>query len=229
MAWPKLLVLVRHGESVGNTMTVQQRAAYPLSSHAYPLTERGRQQATITGDWLRETFGTFDVRFTSYYMRTVETMKLLCPDEPYFEDARLAESQRGIYHVVTHKQMKERFPEELERKKLEGLYHYRPLGGENWPDLELRIHSFEDFLIREHSEDTVLCSIHGNWRIAHRRVRHHVPIEELMDAYNRPPIENASVTVYRGTGHGRSKLELIADNFVPWEGILPPTQHIRNA
>src|SRR5512142_438697 len=50
MGWPKRLVLVRHGESLGNTMTVDERATCEVSTHAYPLTPRGREQARITGD-----------------------------------------------------------------------------------------------------------------------------------------------------------------------------------
>ena len=79
MAWPKLLVLVRHGESEGNVRTMDERTWYSLPTHGYPLTERGRAQAAITGTFLRQRFGSFDVRYTSYYVRARETMEILCP------------------------------------------------------------------------------------------------------------------------------------------------------
>ena len=122
MAWPKCLVLVRHAESEGNVLTVDERTKFTTPTHAYGLTERGRKQAEITGQFLKDNFPPFDVRYVSYYKRSKETMDILCPDDlPPYEDPRLAEAQRGIYHTMTREQLRMRFPEEIERKKREGL------------------------------------------------------------------------------------------------------------
>ncbi|HTK60156.1 MAG TPA: histidine phosphatase family protein, partial [Candidatus Baltobacteraceae bacterium] len=133
MPWPDLLVLVRHAESEGNVRTVAERAAYEVSTHAYPLTARGREQARLTGEWLRQGHRPFDVHYTSYYARAQETMKIMYPDAHVYEDPRLAEANRGIYHTYTEAEIASLCPKELARKKREGLYHHRPLGGENWP------------------------------------------------------------------------------------------------
>lgn len=225
MGWPSLLVLVRHAESLGNTMTVDERALFDQSTHAYPITERGQRQAAITGDWLRRAFGTFDARYVSYYERSKQTMDILCPGEKAYEDPRLAEAQRGMYHVLTKAQLEECYPDELARKKREGLYHYRPFGGENWPDIELRIHSFLGTLARDYDGKKVLIVVHGHWLILFQRLIHHYSIEEATRRYHGGVVKNASVTVYRGTGPWwwpwrRDRLELVSENVVPWKDVL---------
>lgn len=219
MGWPKTLVLVRHAESVGNTMKVDERAAYHTSSHAYPLTERGKAQAAITGEWLRQNFPPFDVHYVSYYKRAKETMEIMFPDAKVYEDPRLAEAQRGIYHVMTREQMEARYPEELVRKEREGLYHYRPPGGENSPDVELRIHSFLGTLTRDCEDENVVIVVHGNWLIFFQRLLHRFSIDEAIRRYHEGVVENASVTVYRNElSCGKSRLALEKENVVPWEG-----------
>lgn len=220
MAWPKLLVLVRHGESEGNVLSVDRRAAFECSIHAYPLTERGRNQAMMTGNFVRDKYGDFDVRYTSYYRRAMETMGRLILSKKFYVDPRLAEANRGIYHSMTRRQIEERFPEELVRKQREGLYHYRPFGGENWPDVELRIHSFLGTLARDCAGDKVLIVVHGHWLILFQRLIHHFTPDEAVERYHQHLAENCSVTTYRGRrAHligPRSRLELVLDKHVPW-------------
>jgi len=224
MAWPKLLVLVRHAESAGNVLSVNERATYESPTYAYPLTERGRRQAALTAEYLHKRFDRFDVRYTSYYARAKETMSILCPGEKCYEDPRLAEAQRGIWHAMTRDEIRDRFPEEIRRRDREGLYHHRPLGGENWPDVELRIHSFLGTLARDYAGARVLIVVHGHWLILFQRLIHHHSIDECVRRYHERLAENASVTVYAGRNSwlfGPSRLELSLEAFVPWKGALP--------
>lgn len=163
MAWPKLLVFVRHAESEGNIRNSDERAEFDLSTHKYNITDRGVKQAEMTGEYLKEKFGEFDVYYQSYYTRTKNTLRAMYSDVKVYEDPRLAEAQRGIWHTMTKQQDRERFPEELIRKEREDLYHYRPWGGENWLDIELRIHSFLGTLSRDYGDKKVLCIVHGHW------------------------------------------------------------------
>lgn len=219
MAWPKLLVLVRHAESEGNIRSSDERIKFDLSTHAYTLTPRGEQQAQLTGKYLQKRFGAFDVYYQSYYTRNKQTMGIMYPDARVFEDSRLAEAQRGIWHTTTMAQMKRRFPEEIVRRKREGLYHYRPWGGENWADIELRIHSFLGTLSRDYGGKKVLCTVHGHWLILFQKLIHHFSIEEALDRYEKKVVENASVTIYEGKMTKRkSRLVLKEENVVPWLG-----------
>lgn len=195
MAWPKTLVLVRHAESVGNTLSADERADYDLSTHSYPLTARGREQAKITGEYLKSHYGSFDAYYVSYYRRSWETMEIMYPDAKKYEDPRLAEAQRGIWHTLNRSEIDKYMPWEAKRKAREGYYHYRPPGGENWPDVELRIHSFLGTLNRDYGDKNVLIVVHGHWLVLFQRLIHHFSIDEAMkrasDVY-----DNASITHY---------------------------------
>jgi len=221
MAWPKLLVFVRHAESEGNIRSADERAQFDLSTHSYNLTPRGTKQAEITGKYLHDRFGEFDVYYQSYYSRTRQTLETMYPEAHVYEDPRLAEAQRGIWHTMTQDQIKVRFPEEVERKKREGLYHYRPLGGENWPDIELRIHSFLGTLARDYEGKKVLCVVHGHWLILFQRLIEHFSIPAAVEKYQTAIFENAAVTIYEGKEiAGKSRLVLVEENIVPWKDKL---------
>lgn len=219
MGWPKELVLVRHAESEGNVRDVAERAEYDVATHDYDITERGREQARITGEWLHGKYPDgFDVFYTSYYRRARETMAVMYPDAKVYEDPRLAEGQRGIYHTYTEAQIAECFPYERARKEREGLYHYRPPGGENWADIELRIHSFLGTVTRDLHAQRVLIVVHGHWLLLMQRLIEHFSIEDAIDRYKGKIVANTSVTRYVGNG-GYRRIEFL-DYVVPWEGKL---------
>src|SRR5690606_24656308 len=163
MAWPDNLVFVRHAQSIGNIRSADERAEFDVASHAYDLTPRGQKQAEITGQYLSDRFGPFDIYYVSYYARARQTMQFICNGQKVYEDPRLAEAQRGMWHTMTKDQVLQRYPEEIARKEREGLYHYRPWGGENWPDIEMRIHSFLGTLNRDCGGKNVLVVCHGHW------------------------------------------------------------------
>lgn len=219
MAWPTQLVLVRHAESEGNVLSVDERAQYDVSTHEYKLTLRGREQAKITGKFLRDTYEPFDAHYVSYYTRSKETMSIMCHGARVYEDPRLAEAQRGIWHTMTKAQIDQCFPHESARKRREGLYHYRPLGGENWPDVELRIHSFLGTLSRDYAGQNVLMVVHAHWLILFQRLMHRFSIEKALTRYKAGVFENASVTAYADVWtEGVHRLTLHSENVVPWKG-----------
>ena len=220
MGWPKLLVLVRHAESEGNVRTAEERAAYEVPTHKYELTERGRRQAALTGLWLRGEYGGFDVRYTSYYRRAQETLLIMRgPREKVYEDPRLREAERGIWATHTQEQIARLYPGEIERKAREGLYHYRPIGGQNWPDIEERIHSFLGTLARDCGGKKVLIVVHGHWLILFQRLIERFSIEDAVRRYRDATAPNASVTTYRGAPWWRrSRLVRVCEHVTPWEG-----------
>ncbi len=220
MGWPKILALVRHAESEGNVLNADQRAEYDVATHRYKLTERGRAQAKITGAWLNMQYGKFDVRYVSYYRRSAETMHIMCPGLKTYEDSRLAEAQRGLWHTMTEKQVRECYPEEFARREKEGLYHYRPWGGQNGPDVELSIYSFLSTLNRDHEGQSVLAVVHGRWLVLFQRVVEHFSIEAALDRFEHNVAENASVTIYMNKRrYGKSRLARTG-YVIPWQGKI---------
>lgn len=226
MAWPKKIVLVRHAESTGNILTAEERTKYEVSPDQYPLTERGEQQAAFTGQYLREHFS-FDIFYSSYYLRAQQTMKIMFPESRIYEDPRLAEANRGIWHTLTRDEVARMFPAEIIRRDRENMYHYRPWGGENWPDIELRIHSFLGTLARDYEGQSLCIIVHGSWLILFQRLIEHFSIQEAIRRYKAGAANNASVTIYEGREvAGKSRLVLTEQNLTPWIGQIPdgPTQ-----
>jgi broad specificity phosphatase PhoE len=221
MGWPKLLVVVRHAESEGNVRTFDERVQMPVSNFRFKLTKRGKQQAAISGEYVREKFGEFDGYFTSYYERAKETFKIMFPDVCAIEDARLCESQRGILHNLSADQVAAIFPDEAARLAKEGLYHCRPIGGENWLDVELRIHSFIEMLRQDYQDQRVLIVAHGQWLFLLQKVLEQTSMEEALAAYKPELYGNASVTSYvPKSDKGRLRLRIEDFNFVPWHDRL---------
>jgi broad specificity phosphatase PhoE len=197
---------------------VDERTKFGKPSHRYGITVRGKCQAEITRDYLKERFGAFDLHYLSYYERARQTMKILVPDAKARVDERMRETERGIWHSLTREEIEKSFPFEIERKKREGLYHYRPWGGENWPDVQLRIRSFLETVNRDQGGKRVLFVVHGHWLILLEMLLQHFSIEEAERRYRDEVVENCSVTVY--VSESGSRLRLVDHNIVPWRGKL---------
>lgn len=225
--WPDTIIFVRHAQSEGNLLDPDQRAATPIGTNLYALTTLGEEQATITGAWLRHQFPNPDGFYTSYYTRTQATAARCYPDREPYVDERLAEAQRGIRHTMTSADIARQMPWENERRAREGLYHYRPPGGENCPDIELRIRSWNHTMHRRYAGRTIVVVTHGNWLLLWKKIIHHWTIDQYVAAYEHEDhparAANASVTIYRGVRRKGQSIIIPDPNepyIVPWEGKI---------
>lgn len=210
----KSLTVIRHGESIGNLIDANARAQEPESTLRFPLTERGRNQASATGEVLRARGVTFDAHLVSHYERARETASLVFPGITFREDARIGEAQRGIWNTMTDDEVRAIYPREFARREKEGWYHYRPIGGENWTDIEVRIHSLLETLHRECADQDVVVVSHAAWLHCLERVLIGTPIDRLIDDYvNGPGYANASLTTYV---RSKRRLTLQTKNRVLW-------------
>ncbi|MEU6484116.1 histidine phosphatase family protein [Streptomyces sp. NPDC046887] len=160
MARPRRIVLVRHGESEGNTDdTVYEREP----DHALRLTDRGRRQAEAAGERLREAFGEERVSvYVSPYRRTHETLRALRLDPSLTrvrEEPRLREQDWGNWQD----------PADVGRQKAKrdayGHFFYRFAQGESGADVYDRVGAFLESLHRSFAEPdhppNVLLVTHG--------------------------------------------------------------------
>ncbi len=205
--WMTHLVIVRHGESQRN---VGRMAALAAGEHAYhgdvrdmdvPLTARGTKQAEYTGRHLARKFR-FDRVFVSPYLRTVQTADCLLSRFPYHVDVtyeeRIREKEFGILDGLTRPGIAALYPEELRRREREGKYYYRPPGGESYPDVALRLHSFLGTLARDCRQQSVLVVCHSVVVLMFRRLLERLTEKELL-AIDRDPEQdvcNCSITWY---------------------------------
>ena len=139
------IVLIRHGESEGNTAREEAEAAeaevidVKQRDADVPLSALGRQQALA----LRTELGTsWDRAWTSPYVRARQTAELACPGLHFRVDERLRDRELGILDRLTSRGVRARYPQEAERRRWLGKFYYRPPGGESWADLVLRLRSW---------------------------------------------------------------------------------------
>lgn len=171
MTMPIDLVLVRHGESEGNVANKRSRAGDHSAftpefreriGAVWRLTDRGRQQATIAGEWIRANLGDrFDRYYVSEYIRAQETAAHLnLPGARWFRDFYLRERDWGDMDVMPDDTRQERFAESLLRRERDGFY-WTPPNGESIAQLCLRIDRVIDTLHRECSDKHVIIVCHG--------------------------------------------------------------------
>jgi NAD+ kinase len=168
------LVLVRHGQSEGNAAKRRSEAgdhtAFTqdfLNRHtsSFRLTERGREQARLTGDYLRRTFYdrgvVFDRCVTSEYVRAMETAALLSlPNAEWYRDVYLTERDWGALDSCPENEREEKFGTELQRRQVQPFF-WRPPNGESFLQLCMRVDRVLDTLHRECSDKRVIVVCHG--------------------------------------------------------------------
>jgi len=103
------LAIVRHGESVrnhasdlahhGDTTLLEYQLRFETDESAWDLTQRGIDQARISGLWIRENIAEhFDARYTSPFKRSRQTAANLgLRKDHWIVDKRLRERDWGIY------------------------------------------------------------------------------------------------------------------------------------
>jgi broad specificity phosphatase PhoE/cyclophilin family peptidyl-prolyl cis-trans isomerase len=167
--YPSRLVIVRHGESEQNVALDLPEDSIDIDKIAairdadIKLTERGQLQALQTGKYLAAT-ARFDVCFSSPYLRAIRTAELIAKRLGYplkiYKDNRLREKEFGRLHGLLPKNIKERFPIEYAARERDGKYWYRFPGGENYPDVEMRISSFIEKVARQYAGRSILVVTH---------------------------------------------------------------------
>lgn len=199
MGYPSTLVFVRHAESESNVIAdLDARSQLGKGTQHFMITPLGQKQALNAGTWIRKYVGSFDQVFVSSYRRTRDTLAIMFPEVTPTECALLDEANFGFKHYMLAVEMLEKYPYEFQREALEGRYHYRPAGGESWPDVEIRVRLFLSELRETCANQTVLVVGHGAWYQAFRRVTEGLSIEQTFDAKDYHYIENCGIRVYRG-------------------------------
>lgn len=152
MTMPLNLIFVRHGhseanEAMGQAKKGDNRLLTPdfreIPGHRWRLTEKGREQARIAGDWIRANMATrFDRYYASPFVRTMETAAHLeLPNTEWRLDQRLRERDWGEINSVPPPEHQTRYPQNALIKKIDALY-WRPPAGESIADVRLRVRKF---------------------------------------------------------------------------------------
>ena len=230
------LMLVRHGESVGNVAaTAAERAGLEVidldtRDADTPLSRLGTEQATALGAWLRdhpEGAGP-EVVWCSPYVRAVQTATIALQAAGATLDMRLDERLRdrelGILDRLTTTGVDARFPTEGQRRRHLGKFYYRPPGGESWADLALRVRAFLSDLDRQESGRRVLVVAHDAIIMTIRYVCESLTEREVLDLGRQTPVRNAAVTRLVRTSRAWELAAFNEDDHLEREGA-PVTTH----
>ena len=207
------LILVRHGESMGNVAREQAEAAgaevidIGMRDADVPLSELGQQQAQALGGWLAELDPSEQPTqvWSSPYRRAMQTAAEALTSAgmslPIRQDERLRDRELGILDLLTGTGVRSRFPEEAQRRRWLGKLYYRPPGGESWSDVALRLRSFLADLDRQDSADAgpLLIVCHDAVILLFRYVLENLDETELFDLARAGSIRNASITMLQLT------------------------------
>ncbi|MFN8075100.1 MAG: histidine phosphatase family protein [Kineosporiaceae bacterium] len=218
---PARLVVVRHGESLGNVADAEahrhqaSRLTLDVRDADVELSATGRDQADALGRWWAGSAGPLpDAVLSSPFRRAFDTARRALAQLPGHDaqrlqpirDERLRERDLGAFDGMTGLGIRTDHPDEARRRTQQGKFYYRPPGGESWCDVALRVRS----LLR----DVDLRWPGGHvWLFTHRAVIMNLRLvledldeDAVLRADAEEPLANCAVTTYARDG-GRLRLE----------------------
>lgn len=201
----KKIIFVRHGESIGNAIGLDDKSLSDTANHRFDLTQLGREQARNAAKELEMRGLVWDRAFYSSYYRTKATWQEInsvypcCAAKPNM-DARLDEWWRGIWHTMSKEDIARLYPLEEKIKQREGWYNYRAPGGQSGPDVELQIRSFlSDFMFGCYRDvPNILIVGHGKWAILFWRIIMGASVDEAEHRMKISPFGNCSIAIFEG-------------------------------
>lgn len=201
------LVLVRHGESVGNLAAAAAAAAgadrleIDTRDADTPLSDRGLEQARALGVRLAELPPAErpDAVWCSPYLRAQQTaataLEVAGLVRTVHLDERLRDRELGITDRLTTRGIERLLPEEAARRALLGKLYYRPPGGESWADVALRLRSVLADIDRREAGRRVLVVSHDAVIALVRYVLEDLTEDALFALVRQRGVRNASVSV----------------------------------
>src|SRR5271157_1553607 len=228
--WPRTLYVVRHGQSERNVMkdAAKLKGAAPTWSDGVrdqdtPLTPYGVLQALSVGVAFREKHpfksDDFDILYVSPYLRARQTAEEIVRGLGYYPrivvEERIREIEFGILDGLSAEGIRVKYPEEVARRAKEGKYYYRPPGGENRPDVNLRLHSFIDTLVRSNVNQVVGVVCHSVVVLCLRHLLERWDEASYLQVDKEQDVKNASVTTYAPNDASKIMLQSYNETFYP--------------
>ncbi len=209
--WPDVIVLVRHGESEYNAerkhvdQGLQDGYSEKMKNTRnadIALTKHGIAQAKLTGAFLKEQYRNFDAVFVSPFQRAFETAEQIlavCDKNvpKIVIDDRIREKEFGIFHAMKKEEIEKRYSEWHRLREAEGKYYFRPPGGESYPDVMLRLHSFIGTLVRDYRKQNALIVSHSAVMLAFHKLIMRLSEKEILALDHDKELKNCAIIAYR--------------------------------
>lgn len=211
--YPNELIIIRHGLSELNVRKAIALArkeedrimVEEIRDADVRLTDVGRRQAVQTGEAMAAKFDRIDIAYVSPFVRTrdtfLEIQRGLGYDIPVNYEDRIREREFGIFSQLTMLGIEKHYPQEAARMRLEGDYYYRPLGGESYPDMGVRLHSWLHSLYQHQSGKRILVVTHADVVQMIRKMLERLTEAQLLELNRTDDVHNCGVTSYHYDGH----------------------------
>jgi glucosyl-3-phosphoglycerate phosphatase len=212
---PVELLVVRHGESMGNVAAAAATAAgaeviqVGQRDADVPLSPVGVAQAQAFGQWLRDLPDDAAPQsvWCSPYQRAQQTaltaIQVSGRDLPIRIDERVRDRELGILDLLTTAGVVAKYPDEAARRQWLGKFYHRPPGGESWADVALRVRTFLRDLDAEEDGTRVLVVAHDALVLIFRYICERLTEPDILNIALADPVANASATrLVRPSGTG---------------------------
>ncbi|OIH97983.1 histidine phosphatase family protein [Curtobacterium sp. MCBA15_001] len=199
--------LVRHGESTANVAAERAATAgadvieVDHRDADVPLSPLGERQSRALGSELADR-GVGDVPvalWVSPYRRAQQTIAIALQaggleEPPRRVDERLRDRELGVLDRLTLTGVRNRHPDEEQRRQWLGKYYHRPAGGESWVDVMARLRSL--FVDVDRLDGPVRLVIAAHDAVVMLAVAVCLDLDEpaLMDFAAEHTVANASLT-----------------------------------
>lgn len=230
------LLLVRHGQSIGNVAVDRARdtGAHELDLQHRdadtPLSEMGRAQGSAVGTWIADLPAERQptIWLSSPYRRASDTATLAAEaaatQATVIFDERLRERDLGLLDGYTGRGIRHLYPEEARRRDSIGKFYYRPPGGESWTDVLLRVRHLLSDLRQLHPGERVCLFSHQAVIMCFRVALENLSEGDVLRIDRENPLPNCSVTSYAERADSGLVLEQYADTSAVELLELAPTQ-----
>ncbi|MET0101462.1 MAG: histidine phosphatase family protein [Sedimenticola sp.] len=198
---PKRIILVRHGESIGN---IDKNLYAHTPDHAVSLTDKGREQARLAGQNIRHLIRDESVyAYSSPWVRAAQTFEGIREEISQnivrsIEDPRIREQDWGHYKEKAF------LVKENEARKEYGKFYFRLQDGESGADVYDRVSTFLETLHRDFNKpdypDNALIVTHGVTLLVFLMRWFHWTVQQF-DSYRNP--KNCQVVVLERQNGGR--------------------------
>jgi broad specificity phosphatase PhoE len=237
---PTDLLLVRHGESVGNVASERAWAAkaetidIDIRDPDVALSPLGERQARAFGRWLAGQPDFPAAVWSSPYLRARETAAIALEEAGHGDvqpliDERLRDRELGILDRLTARGIEARYPDERARRRYLGKMYYRPPGGESWADVALRLRAFLGEMLPDAPGGPVLIVAHDAVILLIRYILTRMTEDEVLKVAAEGTVANASVTrLHREDDGSWTFVDYHEQDVLQDEGV-PATEHGRES
>ncbi len=232
IGYPKLLMLIRHGESIRNKAKEgvvyfrdedSRLGAEKFGDSKTPLNANGVMQAKKTGEYLRQQFDRPDYIYHSGYERTLQTTDEILQAYPKRERDKIKirrnllirERDVGYTYNMTVQQVANHFPWLAEYWDTTGSFFARPPGGESSADVVSRVDYFLRTLFAKRADQQVWIVLHGGSIKAMRFLLEDWTYDQANNWAGGQAPKNCGVTIYE-YDENKKRLVLKKYNEVFW-------------